>query len=106
MTKTPTFNGWQTTEFGTAEQFPDFAAGWEGRFYSHSFDAQGHADVVAAATDFIEREAGDETTKRIAIKLMEQEGVGTDDYQRQTNTRWYLDAGDLIKRAAEIRGVL
>lgn len=105
MTKTATFHGWQPTKFGTAEQFPSSYA-WEGRFYSHSFDGQGHADVVAAATDFIERTVEDEMTKRIAFKLMEQEGVDTDLYQRETNTRWLLDAGDLIKRAAEIRGVL
>lgn len=105
MTMTAEPYGWSPTKFGTA-QVHSGGTVEKGRFYSHRYDAQGAQDVKDAARDYILHTVEDETTQKIALKLLEQEGVETDLYMRQTQERWVIYCQDIIDRAADIRSVV
>lgn len=86
---------WIPTEFGTAEKFMEDSA----RFYSHRYDEVGRADVIRAAKHHIETSEQPDEVRLLALHLLETEGAETDLYQRQSNERWLVDAGDMLNRA-------
>lgn len=98
----PLQDGWEDTAFGTAERLthrPD------GEFYSHQYNQAGYDDVIAAATDFIER-VTEGPTRVLALALLKYEGAETDLYQRQSNTRWRIDATLMVGMAREFMAVV